>query len=407
MASIARASYRLFVSWEAYNLGLLTFDYSTFDGVDAFGVSPLDVSFSGTYDNVSAAFDRATVSRGRSDNLETMLAGEATIDLRDPTGLFNPNDTAGPLYASLDDRLHPVKLEAVRAGVTYPLFYGWTRRFAWEPHGRRGITQLECVDLFYWLDRAFPIIASTGATTVGAAIGLILDDVGLTDPALRDLDAGQALADYSADGTRSARELVEELLEFERGVFYAAGDGAATFRDRYSRLLEASTGTIANRMTALAPGVDFDRALTRVTVRRSQNGYVAAAESDAATKGRLGNADLPQIETRFAANDSAADELAAWILPLVEEPLPPIYGFSIDDREADLLTHVLARELVDRVTVSEAVGGTGGDFHIDRLTHTISTQPRRHSADWLLSRASARSPIVFDSALFDGTPVFV
>src|SRR4051794_28446558 len=94
MASIARAVHRLQVGWGAYSAGLLSFDFSRFDaGGDVFGLSPLDSTFGGTpFDDVSARYVRGSAKRGRDDNVATMLAGSATFDLRDPDGIFNPEN---------------------------------------------------------------------------------------------------------------------------------------------------------------------------------------------------------------------------------------------------------------------------------------------------------------------------
>src|SRR5690348_17139781 len=151
MAAVARASFNCYVSWEAYNIGLLTFDSSTFNGTDVFAVSPLDTSFQGTYDDLSNLFAGYTATRGRTTNLDQITAGSCNVDIRDPNGIYNPENDASPLYGILEDRLHPIKITATFEGATTTRFYGFVRRFHWEPQGRRGITQLECVDLFYWL----------------------------------------------------------------------------------------------------------------------------------------------------------------------------------------------------------------------------------------------------------------
>src|SRR3954466_12722016 len=85
---VSRAGYNGFVSWQAYNVGLLSFDHSLFNGTDVFGVSPLDATFGGTYDDISKKIAGWNVKRGRSNNLDTVLAGEASVDIRDPDGLF-------------------------------------------------------------------------------------------------------------------------------------------------------------------------------------------------------------------------------------------------------------------------------------------------------------------------------
>jgi len=54
MPSVVRDTINAWVSWNSWNLGLLSFDHSLFSGADVFGVSPLDSSFGGTYDDVAS-----------------------------------------------------------------------------------------------------------------------------------------------------------------------------------------------------------------------------------------------------------------------------------------------------------------------------------------------------------------
>jgi hypothetical protein len=410
MASVARASYRCFVSWVAYNLGAFTIGFSQIGGTDLLGTSPADLSFTGPYDDVSPKLSRVTFNRGRDDGLSIVGAGEATVDLRDPDGRFNPSNPASPLAGVLDDRLHPIMLQGVIGSpltVAFPLFYGWVRRLVWEPQGRKGTAQLECVDLFYRLARAFPVIASTGPTTTGAAIGKILDAVGLPDPAARSLDVGDSILDFAADGSKSALDLIGDLLEAERGIFFVAGDGQATYRSRLTRQTGAVVGAIANSMRAIGPGSDFDQARTRVTVTRTQSGYTAVKTAPSLITGRLGLIDLPAIATPFLLNDGQADSLASWLLSQVATTRQPIYGLTIDNREQALLDQILAREIGDRITVTEAEGGTTGTFVIERLAHDVDVNRGRHSAAYLLTKADTATPFRIGSSLIGGTDVLV
>jgi hypothetical protein len=236
---------------------------------------------------------------------------------------------------------------------------------------------------------------------------------------MRDLDVGDTILDFSANlpdsppgtpvtstGTGSGLDLIAGLLEAERGSFYVASTGKATYRSRLSRLAKTSSATITDHMNAMAPGVDFSRALSRVTVKRTQSGYSAVAAADAATLSKIGYADVATIDTPYLLTDPQADALAAWILSQVKTPRPPLRDFTIDGRREDaLLTQILTRELVDRVTVSATRGGTQGDFHIDNLSEVIDGTG--HTATWLLSRASTVNPIVFDLFQFDSAAQFV
>lgn len=404
MTAVARATYNLKVAWSAYNLGLFTFDVSEFDGADTLGVSPFDVAFGGPYDDVSALFAGGTWTRGSDDNLQRILAGSATFSLRDPGGRFNPANPSSPLFGQIESRLHPCQLTGTYAGVTYPLFYGWVRGDQSQPGNRRSYATLTCVDLFYWLDRAMPVIASTGTTTTGAAIGAVLDAIGWIDPALRHLDTGDTIPDFSADGTVTATDLISGLLQAERGVFFHAGTGKATYRDRTAVFATSSVATIADLMSSIVPAVDFDLVQNRVTVTRTQDSYTAVAvDQDSAN--RFGFSDLTPISTPYLANDAQADALAAFILSQVSSPNPPLYALTIDNREAALLTQILAREINDHVTVTESTDGSGGDYILQQLQHTLD-ETANHTATYAATRATSLDPILFDTATFDGAAVF-
>lgn len=407
--SVARATYAVEVAWTSDVVGLFTIGVSTIAGGDVLGTGLYDPSFTGPYDDVTAMLDRVTITRGRDDRLSFVQAGEATITLRDSDGMLNDRNPSSPLAGMLDDRLHPVRVVSRRD--LYPgfesHFFGFVRRIVWQPNGRRGIAQLECVDAFYWLERTFPIIASMGPTTTGAAISAILDAASFPT-SWRILDVGDAIPDFSADGTQNGLALIQGLLEAERGVFFSSGAGIATYRSRLSRLLEPTVGSIADSMTTLPPGVDFDEAKTRVTVRRTQNGYTAVATASSSPLSRYAYNDLELIETPYLSSDAQADSLANWILSQVATSRIPIYGLTIDNRESSLLDQILGRDLVDRITVSEAKLKTSGDYHIDSINHEIDVGGSgRHTTTYLLTKASTVNPFIIGTSVIGGSDVFV
>lgn len=409
---VARASYSLEVAWDAYSTGIFTFDVSEFDGTDTLGVSPFDFRFTGENDDLSAMFDGGDVTRGEANAAVggSAAAGSATFELRDPDGLCNPDNALSPLAGMLADRLHPVRLRSKFDDVWHGIYFGWVRRSVWEPQGRRGVSRLECVDLFWWLERAEPVITATGITTTGAAIGRILDAIGWTDPALRDLADGDTIPDFSSDGKKNALQLIRDLLETERGVFYINGDGVATYRDRASRALVGSVsisgfaaGTIQNTMRAISPGVDFENAVTRVTVNRTQTAFQAVAVDDDAQR-KIGFSDL-SIDTPYLLSDTQATDLATWLLSQLKTAQQPLYDLTIDNRDASLLDQILNREIGDRITVSAVRGNTLLDGYIDQLTHRITRT--RHTGAWTLSRATIGTAFTFDVSEFDGEDVLV
>ena len=398
----ALASYNCRVAWDTYQAGLLTFGYSTFDGLDVFAPQPFTATYLGPYDDPSDMLASAEVTIGRDSNLTWLPASSAQITLRDPLGLLNAENVDGPLYSALlSDRMHPITLE----GDGFPIFSGWIRQITWEPTKRKGYAHLDCVDITYFLNKAYPIIAATGATTTGAAIGLILDAIDWTDTGSRDLDVGDSIPDFSADGSATALSLIEGLLECERGTFYAAPNGVATYRDRSWRQMLDSVALIEDEMSFVAPGVDFDAAITRARVTRTQSGYIAEANAPANDQRKLGWNDLPPIETPYLIADAGADSLADWLVWVLGQPRPPMHELALDNRTAYQLYQILARAFGERITVSSAQTGQSGDYHIEQIRHSIGGTPR-HVCNLLVSRVILKA-IQFGYSTFDGTDVFV
>jgi hypothetical protein len=386
----------------------LTFDYSLFDGSDVFAPSPWAATFLGDYDDLSDMLRDAEIEIGRDSYTTTVLGSTARVSLRDPTGILNAENTDGPLYSSgeLTERLHPLRLEGAFSAATFPLFSGWVRDINWEPSGRKGYAYLDCVDLTWWLgERCYPIIGATGPTTTGAAIGLILDALGWTDTALRDLDVGDSILDFSADGSKSGLQLIEELLDAERGTFFIAADGTATYRDRSWRQTIDSTAVIEDEMSFVSPGVDYDAPITRVRVVRTQNDYLAEATAPLDDQRRLGWNDLSTIETPYLNSDAAADSLAEWLIWALSQPRPPMHDLSVDNRSAYQLYQMLARSFGERITLVSAQTGLEEDFHIESIRHTIGGRPR-HTCSYLVSRVIPKAG-QFDISEFDGADVFV
>ena len=175
-------------------------------------------------------------------------------------------------------------------------------------------------------------------------------------------------------------------------------------------MTKTSSTTITDKMSGAAPGVDWDQAYTRITVQRiDATGAVTytATAFDSAVVAKVGYNDMPAIQTPYLSSNAQADALASWILSQNVSPKPPMRDFTLDNREAAQLTQILARELVDRITVNAARGGTSGAHHVDSLDLTIDGASGAHTVNWLLSKASPVMPIQFDTAQFDAGYQFV
>ncbi|RDI73317.1 hypothetical protein Gocc_2917 [Gaiella occulta] len=400
---IALATAKAEISWSAAPRGSFVLNTSALDSTATLGISAFDDAFGGPYDDITPYLDEITIESGRSDDIALLNESSCTLVLRDRTGLFSAENPASPLYSDIAARLHPVRVSMTVAGTTYRQFYGWARRIRWQPRRRSGYTTIECVDLLYWLRRTSPTIAATGPTTVGAAIGLILDAVGWIDPAMRSIATGDPIANFSADGSKTALTLIQELLDFERGVFWVSGSGVATYETRHARALKLTAGTIANEMQAVGPGVDADRVRTKVTVTRT--GGVPQVVEDAAAANLWGPSDGDSIVSSYLASDAQAAELGNYVISQTKSPRSPLRSLEFDGRTTALLTQLLAREFGDKVTVTEAAGGTAGSFHVEQRRLKVSAGSRLVEGSWIVSRASANTVFVVDTSALDSGAV--
>jgi hypothetical protein len=272
---------------------------------------------------------------------------------------------------------------------------------------------------------------ATASTTSGARIGQMLDAIDFNDPTLRrggiqtdgtrnsSLDTGDTITVSSADGSKSALELIEELLEAERGVFYIAGDGSATYEERDSRAHRTSSSvTITDAAIRSNPGFQLDKLINRQTVSRTDPATGNATgepqtASNAISIALYGVSSGPAISSQYLTSDAQAISLASYIVNLRSDFETPVV-VELDGGDATALTQQLVRELQDRVTVNDTVAGTSGDYIVEAIEHEISEGGNRFITRLTLSKYgpaaivfaedAASSPIVF--APPDGTATF-
>jgi hypothetical protein len=304
----------------------------------------------------------------------------------------------------------------VRSKTTAPaefgVFYGFLRRAQWQSQTRA--CQLYFEDLLFRLTRVYPIIPSTGPSTTGAAIGLVLDAAGWTWPEWRLLATGDAIDDFSADGSRTARNLLDDLIAAERGTIFVRGDGVFVYESRGQVQTRHAAWTLAATSPA-APtpdanledfesGIDADSILTRATVTRTDPGGILAdvtwTATDALAEQRYGRGDVPAISSPYVPAANGQD-LADDLVYSGVQGGPPFTAnvFAIDD---ETLNDILASALQTVVAVDDPLAGTEGDFVIQRASHILDTG--QHRTSYTLTKRAARS-YALDSQL-DGPDVF-
>lgn len=256
----------------------------------SFASSIID-EFGGDYDNVTRDVVELTIRRGRDDTGGPFGPGECNMILQRlaepldapsaPGGreLYNPASTDSPLSPQFDgdpgdqvspgiSPLRPMRVAMTVGGTTRTLFYGWIT--TWRYNRETGAAKIQAKDVLWRLSRVRPAFTQASGETTSSAIGRILTEANWADSSLRNLNptiqgvaagVGDTLASssFSPDGeTRTALELVDELLETNNGYLYQRGS-VATFENRTARSLRVDPDfTITDVAFEFDPGFDVE-----------------------------------------------------------------------------------------------------------------------------------------------------
>lgn len=393
-------TYTIEVAWSGAVVGRFTLGVSALGGTDTLG----GTFGGGAFDALSDVMTLSIV-RGRDAVDAPLAAGELTLVLSDPNGRYAPENVASPLYGRLKP-LRPLRVRATYGGSSYALFSGYISSIEADPRAKTA--SIRAVDLFLWLARARPVIPATGMTTTGAAIGRVLDAVRWTEPAMRRIDTGDAIPNFSADGSVSALDLVTALLVPAGGVFFVAGDGAAVYLDRYAQYRaprDVAQSTLEDAGAVLTPSVTLDTVRNRVTVTRT--GGVPQSYTDTASVAGYGYADLAPLTTPYLTDDIQASRLARYTVSQRKDLLPAPRRLGLVNRDAATLTAMLARDVEDHVSVQQAAGYTADDFTVVGVQHEVSAGGTKLATTWTLRKRPASAPFRIGRSMLGSTHILV
>ena len=386
------------VAWLPTHLGEFKLDSSQLNSTDTLGGD-----FGGNvFEAITQDVKSVQITRGRGGDLSVIEQGRCVLELADTNGKYNPENPSSPLAANLDI-LKPLRVKATHLGIEYPLFYGFTSKIEHDPAKDSQSSRIEAVDFFEWLQATKPVIAATGPTTVGAVIGKILDALTWTDPTKRDLDVGKSIPDFSADGTQSAMQLIEDLLKVELGLVFVDGAGVVVFIEGESRWANLPPEDVfGNDVMSLArPGIDKQDIINRQTVIRE--GGAPQTYTDPGIPPGRPYYDGEIIQTPYLSTDGQALSLATMIVSLRKGGRPPTRGVVIWDRDDVAILKQMQREVGDSVAVTEELGGTDLQGNIAGLIHELAPGGL-HKTTYLLTKRSFAGWTI-DGSLIDGGDV--
>lgn len=382
-------TYLIEVAWSRARAGAVTIGTSTIGSSDQIGGLFSHFTFASIKNDVKDL----QIRRGRTGQDGFMSAGQMTVVLKDLTGVYNPENTGSALSPNVIP-LRPIRVRATHNAITYGLFFGFITRIEHDPSPSAQETRIEAVDFFHWLDVFRPTI-SLPETTVGAAIGAILGACGLSDPAYLALDAGHPIPYLVGDGlTRTALALIQELLAVDMGVLFVDGDGKVTYHDTTRRYAPAAADDTLT--TALIGGARpaTDIALVRngwTVTRLGPDGQPAGPPQSAYDGDRrdfpyFGPRDGDPIASKYLMSDTQAGSLAAFKVLLYKDPTNPVRDVRLSNRDDTLIVKQLARDVGDRVALSESLGGTSTTGFVEGVAHHVWEAGRFHEVSLSISK---------------------
>jgi len=208
---------------------------------------------------------------------------------------------------------------------------------------------------------------------------------------LRDLATGQSTITPAYTDQSVLSQIQGIGVDNEAGLVYMSGAGKVVFQDRHTRLktpytVSQGTFTDTDSLVDVAAERPVRDIANEVKVTHA-TGTVTV--SDATSQAAKGPRRLA-INAAFLDASTASDR-ASWTLTTKKDEQDRPSILLVANASATLMVQCLARDLSDRVTITDAGARTGinADFHIERIEHSISDGGTLHTVRWQLSPANA------------------
>lgn len=404
------ADFRLRIGWSGGIAHRLHFsDTDPFFSSDDVFATQWTEYFNGVYDDVTddvAEGSQIIWSRGTDSQAAAAEAGQSSFALlnAETPALYDPNDPSSPLYpgGSVSPGFVPVRpiwLEGSSdGGVTWKgLFYHFIAEADYDP------STYTCTitggDLIWWMNRCKnPVIPTQTGISSAAAVMVLLEAIGFTDPAFIQVTSTPAIQSMdfgNPDGSQSAISLLAGILDAEQGHVYVDGNGVFHFEDRYQRdRRQTATASFESAIVGLASKVSADLIRNRVTVTPATGDPQVAEDVDSETTYGIG--DFADISTDYIPDDARALQLAQLLLLRYGGNRPPTQPILDNDSNATTAA-LLGLEVEQRITVD------GVDGFVERLDCTLDAGGTHLQVSPLLTEAPDTHALMFGSTSVFGT----
>ena len=328
--------------------------------------------------DISAYARSFTTTRGRNRATESYTPGRCSVVLDNTDGRFDPENLSGPYVFESVTQLKsmvPIRLSAVYAGVSYPLFRGYSDAWATSHPGMfDSVCVLTATDAFKTLGfQASSASAPVGeGEGTGARIARLLNIAGFS-AVDRDLDTGL----NTVQATTLAQAVLTEMqltADSEYADLFISSDGKVTFRERYARLTRSRSITSQVTFSDDKTAVDAGTAIGYTDIRKESDGDLIGND---VTRANAGSTLQTVTDATSIANflprrdnktdlvndtDSHALSVAQWLLLLYKDYEVRVAKIDVMPASASTFAWpvMLALEFLDRVSVERRppYGGT-------------------------------------------------
>lgn len=378
-----------------------------------------------------------STQRGRTSELESFSAGTATVHVDDVERYYDVDNLDSPYIDGLIYN-RPIRIVAVWAGITYPVWSGFTDQWGPPRSGALDYAELDitATDAFKKLNRKItaaipftlgdPVCGVLGVASLpgiptfteqlrtGELITRVLDLIGWPTDARR-IDNGQTnCLEHKPD--KNVLEYIQQLERSEAGRFFVGADGALEFHQRrgISRDVQVVASDVPLFFDTLYYENDYEfdpssRATIKNRVVRN-NGERTATRQDAAS---IAQYDLAEdSQDVLTADADELDSQCRYYLKRYKTPAPRItkISFSPEQNPSFVWPHVLGRQIGERVAVirtphPDATPVTGY-YTIESIGHDVDGASKQWRCTWGLA-PSPDEPGLFTlgSSVLGGTDV--
>jgi hypothetical protein len=388
-------------------------------GLGVLDSNALDGSLVG--DDLAEYVQEISISRGRSDQLQTFNAGTATITLLNNDRRFDPINEDSPYWnpATNKSGVTPRRKVTIKSNGV-PLFIGRITDIDVVYNPQRSTASIDNSTVVITAADDFVLLANTfigspitpSAELSGTRVTNILDLPEVSYPATRNIDAGTATlgggVTFDIAANTNVLSYLQNVALAEQGYFYVAANGDITFTDRVSASFASVSATFSDQAGINLPytglQVLYGQEFLYNKVVASVEGGTDQTANDVASQTEYGISTL-NLSGLLLEDDAAANTLAADLLARYKEPvyrfdkLQTIYNILDLGQQADV-TNLEIADVID-ITRTYPTGSPASvtlPYSIESVKHSIT--PSSHRVEIGLAAADLVFPLILSDVVF-------